>query len=159
MAEKTLKARRKQLVRLRRMNFMWLKRVPVRTGIWAAWSVTVVVSLFALVYTVRGGPYTLQLQVVAMLMQFVSWLKTAKTPHYTWSDLIAKELVLYKPTDEAAFARLRQDITRSCCLDPHRVGQWISQELSALNRETFALASRKMGHDTEDRHHDDAQYP
>ncbi|MFP3490933.1 hypothetical protein R0K20_25445, partial [Staphylococcus sp. SIMBA_130] len=72
MAEKTLKARRKQLVRLRRMNFMWLKRVPVRTGIWAAWSVTVVVSLFALVYTVRGGPYTLQLQVVAMLMQFVS---------------------------------------------------------------------------------------
>lgn len=134
MAEKTLKARRKQLARLRRMNFMWLKRVPVRADIWAVWSATFVVSLFALAYTVTAGPYTLQLQVVAMLMQFVCWQKTVKTPDYTWSDLIAKELVLYKPTDEAAFARLRQDITRKGELDPYRVGEWISQELSALNR-------------------------
>ncbi|MGG6124883.1 hypothetical protein ACQV2M_22330, partial [Pantoea allii] len=81
-AEHALKARRKLLTRLQRMNFMWLKRVPVRAGIWAAWSVTVVVTLSALVYTVTGGPHTLQLQVVAMLMQFVSWLKKAKTPDY-----------------------------------------------------------------------------
>ncbi|WP_458039100.1 hypothetical protein [Pantoea ananatis] len=165
--EDTFDRQRKQFNRIRWMNIGWLERHPPHVETLAVWAVTAFIVLINLddFFSEQIRPVLLTAGLASVVLSGVLWLRWRNKPH-NWADLIADELVSYLPTDPDAFARLQQSVLKDGQLDPKVLDEWVKAEEcaiqykeQALNRREFAFTSRKMGHETEDRHHDDARHP
>jgi hypothetical protein len=165
--EDSFNRQRKQFNRIRWMNVGWQERQPPHVETLAVWAVTAFIVLINLddFFSEQIRPVLLTAGLASVVLSGVLWLRWRKKPH-NWPDLIADELVSYLPTYPDAFARLQQSVLKDGHLDPKVLDEWVKEEerairdkQQALNRREFAFTLRKICHETEDRHHDDARHP
>lgn len=150
--EATFRKQRKQFNRISMMHRGWLVRHPPHIETFAVWALTALIVVINLEVFFVGPvrPLLLTAGLASVVLSAVLWLRWKKKPH-NWPDLISGELVSYLPTDHDAFARLQQSILKEGRLDLYMLDEWVREEERAIRNK------RKKGHDTEDRHHDNAQ--